>query len=126
MILVIFLSLIASLHDIPVLFFILNQPITDINHRFVHKTPLHKLLKRWGNSNGAEPKTMEKLDTSSSKKAYPAFVLNLSCQLSEYDITFEATKTYVEFKVVSSISLDVFIAVLHCVVSLFHLSRSHS
>ncbi|XP_024392916.1 DNA mismatch repair protein MLH3 isoform X3 [Physcomitrium patens] len=73
-----------------------------INHRFVYKTPLHKLINRWGKNNarsaGGEPKRIEKLDTSLGKAAYPAFVLNLSCELSEYDITFEATKTYVEFK----------------------------
>ena len=42
---------------------------------------------------------IERLDTSLGRRAYPAFVLNLSCQLSEYDISFESTKTYVEFKV---------------------------
>ncbi|KAG0629472.1 hypothetical protein M758_1G106400 [Ceratodon purpureus] len=73
-----------------------------INHRFVYKTPFHKLLNRWGKSNahigGVESKGIEKVDTSLRRRAYPAFVLNLSCQLSDYDITFEATKTYVEFK----------------------------
>jgi DNA mismatch repair ATPase MutL len=34
-----------------------------------------------------------------SKQGFPAFVLDLSCSLSCYDITFEATKTSVEFKV---------------------------
>lgn len=82
---------------------VIFNDLTDINHRFVHKTPLHKLLNRWGKSNarigGSESKRIEKLDTSLGRRAYPAFILNLSCQLSEYDITFEATKTYVEFKV---------------------------
>lgn len=55
----------------------------------------------------AEQKASEKMVTSSNKKAYPAFVLNLSCPLSEYDITFEATKTYVEFKVVSAVPVVV-------------------
>lgn len=82
--------------------------LTDINHRFVYKTPFHKLLNRWGKSNahigGVESKGIEKVDTSLRRRAYPAFVLNLSCQLSDYDITFEATKTYVEFKVLPQFS----------------------
>jgi len=67
---------------------------------------------------------MGRLDTSSGRQAYPAFILNLSCQLSDYDITFEATKTYVEFKVVSSISLDVFI-IDNSSVYLLHLTHTH-
>lgn len=82
--------------------------LSDINHRFVQKTPLHKFLNRWGKSDaridGVESKRIEKVGTSLGRRRYPAFVLNLSCQPSDYDITFEATKTYVEFKVLPQFS----------------------
>jgi hypothetical protein len=92
---------------LPVIF----NNLTDINHRFVHKTPLHKLLNCWGKTNahvgGAESKRVDKVDMSLGRRAYPAFVLNLSCRPSDYDISFEATKTYVEFKVLLRFSLHV-------------------
>lgn len=40
------------------------------------------------------------MDICTGRQTYPAYVLNLSCPPSKYDITFESTKTYVEFEVV--------------------------
>ncbi|OAE24388.1 hypothetical protein AXG93_4343s1580 [Marchantia polymorpha subsp. ruderalis] len=85
----------------------------DINRRFVKKTPIHKLLNTWAQSKNNDSRalvvtstqrgTYEKRGTGKQdgigdKHLFPAFVLNLICPLSEYDITFEASKTLVEFK----------------------------
>lgn len=45
-------------------------------------------------------------DTTSGRHLCPAFVLNMTCALSDYDITFEPSKTLVEFKVGSAILLQ--------------------
>lgn len=88
--------------------------LSDINRRFVKKTPIHKLLNTWAQSKNNDSRalvvtstqrgTYEKRGTGKQdgigdKHLFPAFVLNLICPLSEYDITFEASKTLVEFKV---------------------------
>ncbi|XP_077220026.1 MUTL protein homolog 3 isoform X2 [Tasmannia lanceolata] len=74
-----------------------------INSRFVCKGPIHKLLNNLtanflfslspGNSepefqNGKRQRT----------QSYPAYMLNLYCPQSGYDITFEPLKTVAEFK----------------------------
>ncbi|CAM6018985.1 unnamed protein product [Sphagnum balticum] len=78
-----------------------------INHRFVCKTPLHKVMNSWGRTgvssvkgglHGQESGKKTRSGRASGRQAYPAFVLNLRCQFSEYDITFEVSKTIVEFK----------------------------
>eukprot|EP00897_Mesotaenium_endlicherianum_P010818 jgi/Mesen1/9765/ME000007S09832 len=85
-----------------------------INRLFVRKTPVHKLIishfegsarlkqRAEDYAHGLSPSKANKRDagglTGAIKVAHPAFVLNLSCPLSQYDITFEASKTYVEFK----------------------------
>ncbi|KAG6557245.1 hypothetical protein Mapa_001172 [Marchantia paleacea] len=84
-----------------------------INRRFVKKTPIHKLLNTWAQSNKNGPRNLVvtstqrgtcerrgtgKQDGIGDKHLFPVFVLNLICPLSEYDITFEASKTLVEFK----------------------------
>lgn len=82
--------------------------LADINHRFVCKTPLHKVMNSWGRTgvssvkeglHGQESGKKTRSGRASGRQAYPAFVLNLRCQFSEYDITFEVSKTIVEFKV---------------------------
>ncbi|KAJ7953230.1 DNA mismatch repair protein MLH3 [Quillaja saponaria] len=78
-----------------------------INSQFVCKGPIHKLLNQmavrfehldpWKADNGFQTKKRRR------SQAYPAFVLNLSCPRSLYDLTFEPSKTYVEFKAWTSI-----------------------
>eukprot|EP00250_Pteridium_aquilinum_P024621 c29344_g1_i1 orf=128-2314(+) len=73
-----------------------------LNGRFVHKTPVHKLINTLflhgycGHELGNPPEAG--MSSAASKHVYPMFLLNLQCPLSWYDITFEATKTSVEFK----------------------------
>ncbi|KAM0949892.1 putative ribosomal protein S5 domain 2-type [Dioscorea sansibarensis] len=69
-----------------------------INSRFVCKGPIHNLLNSLASSlqssteikfhNGKRPRT----------QAYPAYILNISCPISMYDLTFEPSKTILEFK----------------------------
>ncbi|KAL2634380.1 hypothetical protein R1flu_005859 [Riccia fluitans] len=90
-----------------------NVQFIYINRRFVTKTPIHKLLTKWGQSSKSGPNNMLAVSTRRLKRAVgetgkqngnsernllPVFLLNLTCPLSEYDITFEASKTMVEFK----------------------------
>jgi DNA mismatch repair ATPase MutL len=51
-----------------------------------------------GGLHGQESGKKTRSGRASGRQAYPAFVLNLRCQFSEYDITFEVSKTIVEFK----------------------------
>ena len=82
-----------------------------INDRLVLKTKLHKsinyvlskstIVKRRVNMNATD--TTPKLETVSSSPQrqgdrFGVFVLNISCPLSEYDVTFDPAKTLVEFK----------------------------
>ncbi|KAK7816296.1 dna mismatch repair protein mlh3 [Quercus suber] len=76
--------------------------ISDINSRFVCKGPIHKLLSQlatrfecldsWAVNDGSKNRKR------SRSQAYPAYILNLICPRSLYDLTFEPSKTYVEFK----------------------------
>ncbi|KAJ0967778.1 hypothetical protein J5N97_024695 [Dioscorea zingiberensis] len=69
-----------------------------INSRFVCKGPIHNLLNSLAASlqsftenkshNGKRPRT----------QTYPAYILNISCPISLYDLTFEPSKTILEFK----------------------------
>ncbi|XP_075655898.1 DNA mismatch repair protein MLH3 [Castanea sativa] len=73
-----------------------------INSRFVCKGPIHKLLNQlatrfecldsWAVNDGSQNRKR------SRSQAYPAYILNLICPRSLYDLTFEPSKTYVEFK----------------------------
>lgn len=73
-----------------------------INSRFVCKGPIHKLLNQlatrfecldsWAVNDGSQNRKR------SRSQAYPAYILNLCCPQSLYDLTFEPSKTYVEFK----------------------------
>ncbi|KAL5538811.1 hypothetical protein UlMin_045599 [Ulmus minor] len=73
-----------------------------INLRFISKGPIHKLVNQLATR--FESCNLEKVvDGSQSRKrsrpqAYPAFILNISCPRSFYDLTFEPSKTYVVFK----------------------------
>ena len=78
--------------------------VADINSRFVCKGPIHKLLNQlatrfecldsWAVNDGSQNRKR------SRSQAYPAYILNLICPRSLYDLTFEPSKTYVEFKVI--------------------------
>eukprot|EP00850_Spirogloea_muscicola_P007834 SM000040S14846 [mRNA] locus=s40:797124:803321:+ [translate_table: standard] len=83
----------------------------DINQRFVKRTPIHKLLSSWfskhtskgleeARGSGALPMHLSTKGQGrpGSRQPEPSFVLNLTCPLHAYDITFEASKTYAELK----------------------------
>ena len=75
----------------------------DINKRFVQKTPVHKLLNSYYKTCYSAAQEAVAKASSARKQMHPAFVLDLTCPLSEYDITFEASKTIVEFNVRGSL-----------------------
>lgn len=81
-----------------------------INSHFVDKTPIHKFLN---NSSIRVESILDPLQSdlgrikggkempgkdSCERHSYPAYILNLSCPHSSYDITYELSKTMVEFK----------------------------
>ncbi|KAM1630203.1 hypothetical protein FF2_017957 [Malus domestica] len=86
-----------------ILFLILT--LVDINSRFVCKGPIHKLLNQLANSfefwDPGKAIDGSKNRKQSRPKAFTAYVLNLSCPRTFYDLTFESSKTYVEFKDIS-------------------------
>ncbi|XP_061346039.1 DNA mismatch repair protein MLH3 isoform X2 [Gastrolobium bilobum] len=73
-----------------------------VNSQFVCKGPIHKLLSQmairfdhlnsWNTDHEFENKKR------SRSQPCPAYILNLSCPRSLYDLTFEPSKTYVKFK----------------------------
>ncbi|KAJ8771069.1 hypothetical protein K2173_023394 [Erythroxylum novogranatense] len=71
-----------------------------INSRFVCKGPIHKLL----NELAARFEHLDKCRSLSQKgkrsrpHAFPSYIVNLCCPSSLYDLIFEPSKTYVEFK----------------------------
>ncbi|XP_019423949.1 PREDICTED: DNA mismatch repair protein MLH3 isoform X1 [Lupinus angustifolius] len=73
-----------------------------INSQFVCKGPIHKLLSQLAirfedlNSQGTDDELQNK--KRSRFQQCPAYILNLSCPRSLYDLTFEPSKTYVQFK----------------------------
>ncbi|XP_043709319.1 DNA mismatch repair protein MLH3 isoform X2 [Telopea speciosissima] len=73
-----------------------------INSRFVCKGPIHKLLKNLAYSDKCldlwKRETESQYGKRSKPQAYPAYILNLCCPRSTYDLTFEPSKTIVEFK----------------------------
>lgn len=83
-------------------FFTLTSP--DINSRFVCKGPIHKLVNqlatRFECCDQGKPVSSSQNRKRSRPQTYPAFILNISCPRSFYDLTFEPSKTYVEFKVI--------------------------
>ncbi|KAM1933300.1 hypothetical protein ACFX15_017625 [Malus domestica] len=86
-----------------ILFLILT--LADINSRFVCRGPIHKLLNQLANSfefwDPGKAIDGSKNRKQSRPKAFTAYVLNLSCPRTFYDLTFESSKTYVEFKDIS-------------------------
>ncbi|XP_022884656.1 DNA mismatch repair protein MLH3 isoform X2 [Olea europaea var. sylvestris] len=74
-----------------------------INSRFICKGPIHKLLNqlaaRFDSLNSWKPSTGSQKGKRNRCQICPLFILNLSCPISHYDIiTFEQSKTSVEFK----------------------------
>nr|XP_034889821.1 DNA mismatch repair protein MLH3 isoform X1 [Populus alba] len=73
-----------------------------INSRFVCKGPIHKLLNHLASR--FEHPVLQKANSVSQKgkkirpQPCPAYILNLSCAFSLYDLTFEPSKTHAEFK----------------------------
>ncbi|KAJ6305195.1 hypothetical protein OIU78_020686 [Salix suchowensis] len=73
-----------------------------INSRFVCKGPIHKLLNHLASR--FEFPDLQKTNSVSQKgkksrpQPCPAYILNLSCPFSLYDLTFEPSKTHAEFK----------------------------
>jgi hypothetical protein len=72
------------------------------------------MLNAWGRrgdhrlSSASECKNAE-MDICTWRQAYPAYVLNLSCPPSKYDITFKSAKTYVKFEAVFPSTTHIFI-----------------
>ncbi|XP_054825799.1 DNA mismatch repair protein MLH3 [Prosopis cineraria] len=73
-----------------------------INSQFISKGPIHKLLSQLAvrfehqDSQNAGDKFQNK--KRSRSQAYPAYILNLLCPRSLYDLTFEPSKTSVQFR----------------------------
>ncbi|KAI0502370.1 hypothetical protein KFK09_017318 [Dendrobium nobile] len=74
-----------------------------INARFVCKGPIHNLINSIATN--FHSTTAKKRDSSENHcrkrqktQGYPAYLLNLCCPMSSYDLTFEPSKTMVEFK----------------------------
>ncbi|VFQ70130.1 unnamed protein product [Cuscuta campestris] len=65
-----------------------------INSKFVSKGPIHKMINNMASSFIVGSQN-EKQNRS---QICPAFLLNLQCPKSYYDLTFEPSKTSVEFK----------------------------
>lgn len=90
-----------------------NIQFVYINGRIVKKTKIHKLLsKMLTNLPSLKQKSRQYSDSPDMKtnkpnpffsppkfsEAYPVFIVQVKCPLKEYDITFEPTKTMVEFR----------------------------
>ncbi|KAL6844606.1 hypothetical protein ACP4OV_025265 [Aristida adscensionis] len=74
-----------------------------INSRFMNRNQIHNMLNNLAASfQSSMTKKNEEIDVHSRKRqktdVYPAYLLNLSCPTSSYDLHFEPTRTIVEFK----------------------------
>ncbi|KAB2036445.1 hypothetical protein ES319_D03G001600v1 [Gossypium barbadense] len=74
-----------------------------INSRLVCKGPIHKLLNNMATSfESLHPEKKANNWTKNGKRSrsqvVPSYIINISCPPSFYDLTFEPSKTYVEFK----------------------------
>lgn len=82
---------------------VLTSARTDINRRFVCKGQIHKLLNELASRFiSLDPQTDHVFHSRkrSRSQANPAYILNLDCPGSFYDVTFESSKTFVQFKVI--------------------------
>lgn len=81
----------------------LNLTGVDINSRFVCKSPIHKLVnqlaKEFEYVNARRSNNGLQKSKRSRSCAGPAYILKLSCPRSLYDLSFEHSKTCVQFKV---------------------------
>lgn len=77
---------------------------SDINSRFVCKGPIHNLINSLA-SIRAQRKAEPECQSRKRRKiqGYPAYLLNLCCPITSYDLYFEPSKTIVEFKEWSAI-----------------------
>ncbi|TYH29274.1 hypothetical protein ES288_A02G211400v1 [Gossypium darwinii] len=73
-----------------------------INSRLVCKGPIHKLLNNLSTSfeslHPEKANNWTKNGKRSRSQVVPSYIINISCPPSFYDLTFEPSKTYVEFK----------------------------
>ncbi|KAG4153610.1 hypothetical protein ERO13_D03G001700v2 [Gossypium hirsutum] len=74
-----------------------------INLRLVCKGPIHKLLNNMATSfESLHPEKKANNWTKNGKRSrsqvVPSYIIKISCPPSFYDLTFEPSKTYVEFK----------------------------
>ncbi|GMI86304.1 MUTL protein homolog 3 [Hibiscus trionum] len=73
-----------------------------INSRFVCKGPIHKFLNNLAASfeslHPEKSSNWTKNGKRSRSQVVPSYIMNISCPPSFYDLTFEPSKTYVEFK----------------------------
>ncbi|KAJ4837932.1 hypothetical protein Tsubulata_022525 [Turnera subulata] len=86
--------------------------MTDINSRFICKGPIHKLLNHLATTYKYTDPSKGCSESQKGKKIRPqnclAYFANISCPSSLYDLTFEPSKTYVEFKEISWFLLLIF------------------
>lgn len=84
--------------------------MSDINSRFVCKGPIHKLLNNLATSfKSLDPEKANnwtKRGKRSRSLVFPSYIMNIICPSSFYDLTFEPSKTYVEFKVILSLIMN--------------------
>ncbi|MED6122852.1 hypothetical protein PIB30_043782 [Stylosanthes scabra] len=76
--------------------------VTTLLDSFVSNSPIHKLLSQLANRfehlNSWNTNNEFKNKKKSSSQPCPAYILNISCPRSFYDLTFEPSKTCVQFK----------------------------
>uniref|UniRef100_A0A5B7BWE8 Putative DNA mismatch repair protein MLH3 isoform X1 n=2 Tax=Davidia involucrata TaxID=16924 RepID=A0A5B7BWE8_DAVIN len=79
-----------------------------INSRYICKGPIHKLLNQLATRFNCSDQWKANIRSQNGKRSrsqtYATYILNLSCPRSCYDLTFEPSKTSVEFKDWVSIS----------------------
>uniref|UniRef100_A0A2P2LHF7 MutL C-terminal dimerisation domain-containing protein n=2 Tax=Rhizophora mucronata TaxID=61149 RepID=A0A2P2LHF7_RHIMU len=80
----------------------LTFTMADINSRFVSNSPIHKLLNhlavRFECPDPRKAFGMCQKVKRSRPQVYPSYIVNLSCSSAFYDLAFEPSKTFVEFK----------------------------
>lgn len=79
--------------------------VTDINSRFVSKGPIHKLLNNFAASFDSTDdwKPTDGLQTGRRSRIQPCpgYILCITCPRHLYELSFEPSKTNVEFKVLN-------------------------